>query len=263
MEKLKDFTITQLLVKAELDDTSNKDIYFEEIRKRNPSSKDLAKAHKALEFIRNARSERADKPLPLGFKILLIFIPFLFYNRYDNSEIDDTLESLQQRGFNRKLNDIRKFSLIGITLYAIIFGTYFILTSFTNFFEKEYSSNHESGKVLNTKRDSLGISLIEPHWYTKDNDYYKSTWSDFKEHDTPHHKEKVVEPNREIDRFINPLSHNESFVLEITYSYSSAKAGENPWTCYLIHELDRDKYTYEPTEISKQEADSVLLEWGL
>ncbi len=263
VEKLKDLTITQLLALAELDDIDNSETYFDEIRTRNPSKQELAKAHKAVKFIRNSRNDRANNPLSLGFKLLLLFLPFLFYNRYNNSGIDETLHSLEQRGFRRKLNEIRKFSLIGVSLYGIIFITYFILVSFTNVFEKVNSSNHESGEVLNAKRDSLGISLIEPHWYTKDNDSFGSKWSDFKEHKIPYHKEKVVETNLEIDRFVNPISESESFLLEITYSFSSAKAGENPWACYLIHELDKDKYTYEPKEISKQEADSVLIGWGL
>jgi len=52
-------------------------------------------------------------------------------------------------------------------------------------------------------------------------------------------------------------------MLEMSYNFSAARYGENPWECYLITESTNQEFNLEQIKFTKQEADSILKEWGL
>jgi hypothetical protein len=257
VEELQKITLTQLLVKAELDDKDQKEFYYQEIKSRNPSESELKKAHSALEFIRKSRNERASKPLSLGVKFTLLFFPFLIFTRAYSENLGHTKDTWKLKGYEKKLNQFNKYSIIGLTIYGLLFTAFFIFSQ-TDFSNQFYSRDHELGQILNPKRDSLGIPLIPDYWYTKG----KNIWSSFKAKNTPYHKEKIASEYEAIDRFVNPISESETQILEIKYNFKSINYDANPWTCFLVHEKNNGEYFYNSYSITRQEADSILADWG-
>lgn len=149
-----------------------------------------------------------------------------------------------------------------------------------------HSKDERFGLKYNEERLKRGIPPIPVSWYTKNtsviptgsrglgfrtnrNYWASQVWSDFEESHkaVAYHKEKelrssVNDIDSETDRFVMKENDSIEYMLELKYSYLYSP--DSAWSSSIIKTTDtKDDYLVDAKDITKKQADSVLLAWGI
>jgi|GEM_PF-2101687 len=145
---------------------------------------------------------------------------------------------------------MRKNIISVFALILVVFCTLFFQVIIDAWF-RLFPVGNEYGVAYNDERVKRGILPIPENWSTRDYDEFSKTWKPCPGVEVRTSKIVVADENG-IDSEIDYISKDE-YLLEMIYNYKNAS---NPW-----------RISFETNSksrlLTKVQADSVLLQWGV
>ena len=258
-KSISQYNLTQLLLLRESADDSTKLAIDEEIRKRKISKDQYDKSLRELDYVRMQKLKSALKPLPWYLKISYIIAPIIPNNIFEQETLErDLQKDLSRSNINqrRQENLFRKFGLIFYLLLIISFLLY------SNSEKQKKINDNISNYRTNDERVKHGIPIIPDGWNVKI-DLARDVWTNEANIEIKH-QDKITSKIREFDRFVNNSQDGKGWILEQEFNFLNLRENENPWSIVLISTRNQEgEYKSESQSISKEQADSVLIKWGL